>query len=228
MIRSYFIFFAIVIALLSCTPKSRLQQIAISHANKPAVTPVPDRTITKEEDKQIIEIDRKGNRLTPPTPIEGNLIQTGGSVLVLARQLTIDLNISGSNVSQILAMRDYIQENWHYIHDPMRDKDTWRSADATIALRYKGKFPGDCDDFAILMASLARQIGLESRMLGGFYQGEGHAFAEFKVPKNEYNNSKLKNADYREDYNGYWVSLDWFIGREHNQYARDIIVYEDI
>ena len=177
------ILFAIFIS--ACTPKSRLQQIGKEKASIPSVKPKPNRTISKNEGKQIIEIDRKSKKLNPPTALEGNLIQTGGVVMVLARQLTIDLNVSGSNVSQILAMQNYIQNNWHYIHDPKRDKDTWRSAEATIELRYKGKFPGDCDDFAILMASLARQIGLESRMLGGFHNREGHAFAEFKVPLNE-------------------------------------------
>lgn len=216
------------IQLFSCTPKSRLQQLAMEHATKPAVLPIPDKTISKEDQKKIINIDDNAVQLTPPTPIQGNLIQTGGTVMLLARQLAIDLNTSADNVSQLIAMKEYIQRNWHYIHDPQYDKDTWRSAEATIALRYKGKFPGDCDDFAILMASLARQIGLESRILGGFYNGEGHAFAEFKLPNNDLRRIQRENLDYRIDSNGYWVSLDWFKGRDHNKFTNDIKIFEDI
>lgn len=222
-----FIYFSILFLSISCTSKSKLANLAIAHAKKTETVPEPNSTISKNEEKSIIEIDESNEILTPPTPIQGNLIQTGGSVLVLVRELTIDLEVSGSNVTQILAMKEYVQSRWHYIHDPDRDRDTWRSAETTIALRYNNKFPGDCDDFAILMASLARQIGLKSRVVGGFYQGQGHAFAEFKVPEDEIYNSVLNNIEFRQDIEGIWVSLDWFTGYEHNQFTSDIIIFDD-
>jgi hypothetical protein len=222
-----YIYFIFLITIVSCTSKSRLSTIALAYANKPEKLPDPNKTISKDEEKSLVEINQSNDKLNPPTSIEGNLIQTGGSVLVLARELTIDLEISGSNVSQILAIKEYIHNNWHYIHDPDKDADTWRSAETTIALRYKNKFPGDCDDFAILLASLARQIGLKSRVVGGFYQGQGHAFAEFKIPQDEIYNSDLNNKDIRQDAYGYWVSLDWFIGDEHNQFTDDILIFDE-
>ena len=197
-------------------------------AGLPENTPDPSNTISEKKEKKIIDISEDEKELTPPTPIEGDLIQTGGIVAKLATQLTIDLGVQGSNVSQIIAMQKYIQGRWHYIHDPARDKDTWRSAEATIKLRHHGKFPGDCDDFAILMASLAKQIGLKSRMVAGTYNGGGHAWAEFKLPYEERNNRNLKKMDTYK-YNGEtWVSLDWFKGNEHRKYTHNVKIYEDI
>jgi transglutaminase/protease-like cytokinesis protein 3 len=219
---------AIAINLASCTPRSKILTIARQRqkdAHTPAVVPKPEKTISKHTDPKVIR--KNGAKLTPPSPIEGKLIQTGGSVEVLASELAIDLNIQGSNVSQILGIHKYIMKNWHYIHDPKRSKDTWRSAETTIALRHKGKFPGDCDDFAILLASLAKQIGLRARMVGGFSNNQGHAFAEFLLPDNEKRNRNLRGCDYRNDSDGIWVSLDWFKGRDHNKYARDIRVIEE-
>jgi hypothetical protein len=221
--------FLFLICFSACTPRSKLITIAGQRhkdAITPAVIPEPGKTISKDIKKTIIR--KEGAKLTPPTPIEGKLIQTGGSVGLLARELAIDLNIQGSNVSQILAMQKDVFKNWHYIHDPKRSRDTWRSADATIALRYKGKFPGDCDDFAILMASLAKQIGLRARIIGGFSSSNsGHAFAEFNLPQNESNNTHLRGCDYRTDEDGKWVSLDWFKGSDHNQYLKDIRMIEE-
>ena len=107
-------------------------------------------------------------------------------------KLTIDLKTGPHQVKQILEMQEYVFKNWHYVFDPDSGHDTWRSAEATLALKYKGKYTGDCDDFAILMASFARQIGLRSRMVGGFSSEGGHAFAEFLLTDNLKNQIKKK------------------------------------
>jgi hypothetical protein len=232
------IIISLTIIFSGCMSKTRrdmkiAQAVKIAQEKKkisglPEDTPDPSNTISEKEEKKIIDISKDETELTPPTPIEGNLIQTGGIVAQLATQLTIDLDVSGSNVSQIVAMQKFVQNRWHYIHDPARSKDTWRSAEATIKLRHNGKFPGDCDDFAILMASLAKQIGLESRMVGGTYNGGGHAWAEFKLEPNEKNNPSLRGMDIYKYNNGYWVSLDWFKGQEHKRYTKNIRIYNDI
>ena len=123
-------------------------------------------------------------------------------------------------ILQILLMKEHIKQNWHYIFDPNTGSDTWRSAEATLSLKYKGKYTGDCDDYAILLASLARQIGLKSRVVGGFNGSYGHAFAEFLV---DYKTAQNLSGylDIRNDFEGSWISLDWFDGREHNVYTND-------
>lgn len=223
-----------------CSNSGRAKIIARAkaEASKSPTVPVPN-TMIKEAVPEIIEID---DIVTPKEeesirneliqnkipPAVGNLIQVEGLVLKEVMELTIKLNTSQSQVDQILGMQKYIQANWHYIFDPDSGSDTWRSAEATLSLKYRGRYSGDCDDFAILMASIARQIDLKSRMVGGFDDGDGHAFAEFLVPNNELSNPLLKGMDYRQDYDGIWISLDWFKGSEHNRFIHDIHIFDDI
>lgn len=161
--------------------------------------------------------------------IEGDLIQVEGIVLEHLTGLTIRLETTSSQVDQILAICDYVQDNWNYIHDPVRGEDTWRSASITLSLVKEGRYFGDCDDFAILMASFARQVGLQSRVAAGFYDGYGHAFAEFLLPDDDrVSLSYAVDRDKRKDARGTWVSLDWFKGNDHNVYLKNLRVHEDI
>jgi hypothetical protein len=213
--------------------------MAKKEANKEATTPTPN-TIKKDVVPKVVDIDdiitpkekEKVNKVLINKnipPAEGRLIQVEGLVLKEVTELTIMLNIPNFQLDQIFAMNEYVKNNWHYVFDPKLDHDTWRSAEATISLKYNGKYPGDCDDFAILMASFARQIGLESRMIGAYdNNGSGHAFAEFLVPKKLLSSPLLYGKDYRSDYRGKWMSLDWFKGGEHKKYINDIHVFEEI
>lgn len=207
--------------------------MAKKEANKKSTIPIPE-TIKKDIVPRIIEIaevlTRKEKIKIDKTlsndeisPIRGKLIQVEGLVLKEVNKLTIDLNTSSSQVEQIFAMKKHVFKNWHYLFDPLLNKDTWRSAEATISLKYKGVYSGDCDDFAILMASFAKQIGLKSRVVGAYKDnGDGHAFAEFLVPEKDPANPFLRGEDYRMDYQGKWISLDWFKGAEHRKYKNDV------
>ena len=228
----------------SCSRSGKTKMIAMAtekgkkEARKTPTIPVPN-TIIKNIEPEIIEIE---DIVTPKeekiikkelikdniSPAEGTLIQVEGLVLKEVNELTIDLKTSPSQIEQILKMRDHVNNNWHYIYDPESGHDTWRSAEATISLKYKGKYSGDCDDFAILMASFARQIGLRSRMVGGFDGKSGHAFAEFLVPNDADKKYLLKGRDYRNDSDGKWISLDWFKGKEHRRFTKNIKVFENI
>ena len=212
--------------------------MAKKEANKKTMVPEPN-TIKIGQEPKIVKLDdiltskertSIDNELVKNKipPAVGNLIQVEGLVLKDVSELNIKLNTSGSQVEQIVAMQKHVYKNWHYIFDPIRGRDTWRSAEATLSLKYKGQYSGDCDDFAILMASFARQIGLRSRMVGGYDGNSGHAFAEFLVPETELNNIYLKGQDYREDYRGKWISLDWFKGKDHSKYNYNIKIFEDI
>jgi len=190
----------------------------------PKVIKIEDVVTTTE--KKTINSDLIKNKI--PQAI-GNLIQVEGLVLKEVSELNIKLKIPQNQIIQILKIQNYIYNNWHYIFDPDTGKDTWRSAEATLSLKYQGQYSGDCDDFAILLASIARQIGLKSRMVGGYDQGEGHAFAEFLFEDRDFPLTKLKElVDFREDYYGTWISLDWFKGAEHDRFIHDTTVYNDI
>jgi len=190
---------------------------------KPETIKIED--IVSQDEQEIIKNDLRKNKIPPAV---GKLIQVEGLVLKEVTVLTIKLETSDSQIEQILAMQNYIQVNWHYIFDPKTGSDTWRSAEATLSLKYQGKYSGDCDDFAILLASMARQIGLESRMVGGYDNNEGHAFAEFLVPEKYLSKVNLFELDYRKDYKGLWISLDWFKGTDHNRFTTDIKIFDDI
>jgi transglutaminase-like putative cysteine protease len=162
-------------------------------------------------------------------PAKGELIQVEGLILKEVNELTIDLKTSDSQLEQIFAMNKYVHSKWHYVYDPYLATDTWRSAEATLSLKYNGKYSGDCDDFAILMASFARQIGLDSRMVGAFdSDGNGHAFAEFFLPAIIEKKSLSNGKDYRTDSKGKWISLDWFKGSMHEKYNNNLKVFDDI
>ncbi|MAX71237.1 MAG: hypothetical protein CMC76_09080 [Flavobacteriaceae bacterium] len=225
---------------VGCSNSGRSQVIAKAReeAEKIETKPIPN-TIKKSVKPKVIKIE---DIVTPSEKqsiikdlvrdkipkAKGNLIQVEGLVLKEVMELNIKLNTSSSQVQQILAMQNHVRVNWHYIFDPQTGKDTWRSAEATLALKYKGQYSGDCDDFAILLASMARQIGLKSRMIGGFDKGDGHAFAEFLLPQSYTMDKSLTYYDFRKDDEGIWVSLDWFKGNKHNRFTKDIRVYENI
>lgn len=239
-ICNFLIFLPILQSCVGCSNSGRAKIIAKAkaEASKSQTVPLP-KTIIKDIVPKIVEIEDIVTPIEEESinkeliknkipPAKGNLIQVEGLVLKEVMELTIKLNTSQSQVEQILKLQNHIQSNWHYIFDPNTGSDTWRSAEATLSLKYQGKYSGDCDDFAILMASFARQIGLQSRMVGGFDGEYGHAFAEFLIPNTESSNPQLNGLDYRKDYKGIWISLDWFKGSEHNRFTEDIYLFENI
>ena len=235
--------FALIMALQGCmglsnSGRAKIIAKAKAEASKNQTIPRPNtiikdivprtvkiKDIVTPKEKQTIKKELIKNKIPKA---KGNLIQVEGLVLKEVMELTIKLKTSQSQIDQILSIQKYVQSNWHYIFDPNTGSDTWRSAEATLSLKYKGKYSGDCDDFAILLASFARQIGLRSRMVGGYDKGDGHAFAEFLIPFENYPIYKLKKLDYRKDYDGIWVSLDWFKGSEHNRFTHEIRIFDDI
>lgn len=132
-------------------------------------------------------------RELPSNNTVGKKIQTEGIV----RQNVVDILSNYPNrqqEDQLSVLWHYVKDHWNYMNDPYSATDTWRAASETINDYYfvNGKrYTGDCDDFAILMASFARQIGFKSRLVCAYNEIEGHAYAEY------YNGKK-------------WVPLDWF------------------
>jgi hypothetical protein len=161
------------------------------------------------------------------------LILTGGPVWYhVSEILSYSENQNLSQIGQLSALWKHARENWNYIHDPVNrnGRDTWRSSYETISTynaTSANKFTGDCDDFAILCAALARQIGYESRFVLAYKKGEGgHAYSEFFVSKEDIleaeggikNYFKIKSKIYNEVGNGgVWIPMDWF-GDEPTKY----------
>lgn len=236
-------FIAIVILFLSipvltscagCTKTGRerlLVKMAQEESLRPSTDPEPNISINDENIPESIKI---ADVVTPDEevqieeeledskipPAQGELVQIEGLVAKEMMELLIALETNDDQVDQILQVQHYVQQNWKYVYDPDIDRDTWRSAEATIALKYRGTYTGDCDDFAILMASFAKQIGLQAQVVGGFdNNGSGHAFALFRWPYSASPEAaNYRGLDLHKSGNETWVSMDWFKGREHYQF----------
>lgn len=78
------------------------------------------------------------------------------------------------NIYQICSLFDDTKKNVQYISDP-RGKDLWSTPSDTLKIG-----AGDCDDYAILLASLVESIGGTSRI----YLTDTHAFAAVYIGNN--------------------------------------------
>ena len=81
---------------------------------------------------------------------------------------------------QICIIFKYLQENWKYISDP-RGVEYIAPAHESI----EAGLAGDCDDFAVLMASLIEAIGHKARVILAFGPLGGHAYCEVFVGSEE-------------------------------------------
>lgn len=120
------------------------------------------------------------------------------------------------NPGQICEIYAYCFQKWSYVNDPI-DSEYVAKASETINC----SLVGDCDDFAVLMASCMLAIGGRPCInTGTNTAGEGHAFTEIDISQfNEsdvlaavrecfpaYNITKL---NCRKDGEYVWMNLDW-------------------
>ena len=147
------------------------------------------------------------------------------------------------NIDQVCKIFDYIYKNWKYVNDP-RGMEYVSKASLTI----NNNLTGDCDDFAILLATTIESIGGKTRISYAVNKsGDGHAFTEvyFKEdPKLIYERinyhfqsifellfgiSRVKKIYYTPgDKNGIWLNLDWnskYPGGQYFDYRSRVIYY---
>lgn len=124
------------------------------------------------------------------------------------------------NIAQICDLWDAVYNKWTYVNDPNGD-DYKSPASRTIQLGLKG----DCDDFAITVASLIESIGGSTRIVTARNSaGKGHAYPEVLIAKSK--SEFDSKASYiakryhisgevachtvtRNDTTYYWLNLDW-------------------
>lgn len=148
------------------------------------------------------------------------------------------------NISQICSVYDELFANWKYVNDP-RGSEFIAKASTTI----KAELKGDCDDFAILMATMIESIGGKTRIVAAFGEEGNHAYAEVfmgsKDNMEEYLDtinkhyaeffrrrhgvSKVKEIHYHIDQDGNaWMNLDWtseYPGGPYFEAERLVIYY---
>jgi len=123
------------------------------------------------------------------------------------------------NVPQICSIWYDLKENWRYVSDP-REQEYFAPANETIKIG----LAGDCDDFAILMASLIEAIGGGARIAFTLNAKQGnHAYCEVFIGNTEQERKRacasilvhprvnpyiLVNW-HESKKSDYWLNLDW-------------------
>ncbi len=114
------------------------------------------------------------------------------------------------NIYQVCALFDYVSESIKYVPDP-DDTEIWQTPNETLRLG-----TGDCEDYAILMASLIGASGGNSRI----YLTDDHAFAAVYVGNDTVEIDKAIRTYYNtpatiyfiSDGYGEWLILDTVSG----------------
>ncbi|MDA3937808.1 MAG: transglutaminase-like domain-containing protein [Spirochaetia bacterium] len=130
-----------------------------------------------------------------------------------------DASPGRTGIEQIIAVHRYISGEWKYVNDPLfAGSDYYSPADRTLAVG----LAGDCDDFAILLASSIEAIGGRARIVGGDCNEGAHAWSEVyigssdawkdtvSILKKSYPGISINYID-GGSAAGYWLSLDWQI-----------------
>lgn len=129
------------------------------------------------------------------------------------------------NLGQVCDIFDYCYKNWKYVNDS-QEESVIEMASKTL----KNGLNGDCDDFAVLVASMILSIGGEARISCAYQAETGHAFAEVNIGKSEltevreyikkrYGRKYSGEMHCRTDADGtHWLNLDWWARHPGGQY----------
>ncbi|OPY53985.1 MAG: PKD domain protein [Methanosaeta sp. PtaU1.Bin112] len=171
----------------------------------------PKQMSTKTVDEMKEEINIKLN-------VDNPAVEDKGSSLIL------DYPGDGT-INQICSIYEYMVGNWSYKRD-QRGIEVLQYSNKSLEKgegRYSGQ--GDCDDFAILLASLIESIGGTSRIILAYGPYGGHAYTEVYLGafsgsecdvermlrwlKKKYN---VQEINYHTDLDtgDVWLNLDWW------------------
>lgn len=184
----------------------------------------------------IISPDRKNlERIKQAMDIDNEV--TRGFALSLAAQYPGEYSID-----QVCRIYEYLYKNWKYVSDP-RGQEYFANASNSII----NDLSGDCDDFAILMATMLESIGGKTRISFAHGPEGGHAFAEvyfLEDPQVMYDKinyhfqgilevifgiAKVDEVNYMPDSKGgIWINLDYsskYPGGPYFKYDSKTIYY---
>lgn len=194
-----------------------------SRQNKPE--PTPNTTIIDYQKDKIF--------LDPYTPSEErkhSAWYTDGNLNLEMLEEACDFNLpytkkfanelaarSPGNFSphQICEIFSYCYKKWSYVNDPI-DNEYVARASETI----NNSLIGDCDDFAVLMASCILAVGGRPCLNTGHNTSGGHAFTEvdissfdegefLSVVREYFPSCDVQQLNYRLDSGRKWLNLDW-------------------
>ncbi|MCX7788899.1 MAG: hypothetical protein N2442_14515 [Spirochaetes bacterium] len=123
---------------------------------------------------------------------------------------------------QLYRIHQFVSSQWKYVSDPNVNWFDYASpARRTIAVG----LAGDCDDFAILLASLFAAIGARVRIMHGYTTPSGHAWTEVWIGRGAAGQqnlnrlktvlgSSMKSIEYHSGTDGsIWLITDWSFGK---------------
>lgn len=141
------------------------------------------------------------------------------------------------NIDQVCAIWYNVKTKWKYTNDP-RGQEYFATASETF-----WAVGGDCDDFAIFVASLIEAIGGATRIVLATNETNGHAYTEVFLAKTESDAKALYQAiarlfgsgrhytfHYHAAKDGYWLNLDWsaeYPGGPYFKATQEIFIYPD-
>lgn len=143
------------------------------------------------------------------------------------------------NIWQVCMIWYGLKNTWSYVNDPRGNEYVATAGESALLLA------GDCDDFAILMASMVEAVGGSSRIVAAQSEKSGHMFSEVFLASTKINadslisdinkldqkrSSKAKAFYYRKDSEGFWLNLDWFAEYPGGPYfpsTFEVLIYPD-
>ena len=134
------------------------------------------------------------------------------------------------STAQVCDLWDEVHSRWTYVDDPSGG-DYYSPASRTITLGFKG----DCDDYAVLLASAVEAVGGSARIITAQNATAGHAYPEVFVGTTavEYESAAsyirqryhVKDIGYHitkgPEGTSYWLNLDWWSGYPGGKFFAD-------
>lgn len=121
------------------------------------------------------------------------------------------------NLEQVCDIFEFCYSRWRYVNDPkVNDADFIACASESIA----ASLTGDCDDFAVLIASCIFAVGGNARIICAHRSDSGHAYCEVDVTglsldtirqsiSQRFNVSNISDINTRSMDGRTWLNLDW-------------------
>lgn len=129
-----------------------------------------------------------------------------------------------------------IKSQWQYVPDP-KGKEYFSKASETIKNEKNGKFTGDCDDHAIMMAACMEAVGADARIV----LTQNHAYPELKLGDRHnaelafywirklFPSAQKATLHYHTDREGnYWLNMDYTANHPGGKFLGNNVSYVDI
>lgn len=153
-------------------------------------------------------------------------------------------------VEQVASIWSHVRGRWAYANDP-RGEEYFASASSTLGNKNsQGKYAGDCDDFAIVLAAMTEAIGGRARIVMLDGEQGGHAYAEVCIEEEPEQVAKRLAEYYRTHWDEHhgrqqplsnihfrssndcpvWLNLDWNARVPGGPYGREywaVAIYPD-